>query len=386
MLPSGYGINGFGAGAFGGVNPFSSNPPDNPTGKAFPRILLGSVLAIPASLLAQPFSQTNWQNPRGPQRGVSLIDQTSSGLAVRALPPVYPNSWLTFDWPNPRGATFPSDLRGYVQQATVRFIGQDKFFGLGGSPCFDWPNPRGYQRSINLNDFAPTRLPTTAKPFLQTDYQNPRGYQRATSLNDFGPTRLPATATPFGQSNWPVPNGKIPASILRTYTQNGRTVGLTSPPFKQGDWPVPKGYIPSITLKTLTSSGQSLFDSIPPYAGQNRVYNWPNPRGATFPSELRGYIQQATVRFIGKDSFFGLAGNPTMDWPVPKGPLFPISLRCLVNAHMPPIQWGAVDTGNNAGWGPISGVNSPGWGAVNDSNSVTWVLVDVSTDSPTGFK
>ena len=62
-------------------------------------------------------------NPRGPQRGVSLIGQTSSGLSLLVLPPVYPNSWLTFDWPNPRGATFPSDLRGYVQQATVRFIG-----------------------------------------------------------------------------------------------------------------------------------------------------------------------------------------------------------------------------------------------------------------------
>jgi len=376
MFLSGYGVNGFSAGAFEGVNPFSPNPPDNPTGRAFPSILLGSILAIPPPLLAapQPFSQIDWQNPRGtvrsielrthiqtrktyyvdrffglggkpnfdqpnptgPRRGVSLIDQTSSGLALLTAAPPLPDNRPLKDWPNPRGAAFPAYLRGYTQAATVRFIGKDRFFGLGGKPNFDWPNPRGAVPAITLRTIAQNALTTGPfpTPFTQNDYPNPRRVVPGVSLKDFAPTQLPLTAKPFLQSDY----------------QN------------------PRAYPRAIDLVTGVSSGLALTGTLPQYPAQGSNY----------------------------------------DWPVPKGPIFPIVLRTLANAHMPIVGWSQLSPAAGAGWGPVSGVNSPGWGPVSDSNSatwvlvsgvnlpgwgpvsdsnsVTWVLVNASTDAPTGFK
>jgi len=62
--------------------------------------------------------------------------------------------------------------------------------------------------------------------------------------------------------------------------------------------------------------------------------DWPNPTGAAFPQDLRGYIQDLNLQLLGKDKFFGAPGQgpSNLDWPVPLGPIGTIGLRTwLIN-------------------------------------------------------
>lgn len=388
MSTSGFGTGGYGTGGYGGSGldvfrapnrtQISPKPATNHLEQSVTNILVTTL-----SVVAAPFITPLFPNPASAAPSTILRTHTQNALTLGPFPKPFQQT----DWQNPRGPVPAIALRTHIETRKTYYV--DQFFGLAGKPNFDQPNPRGPQRASTLDAFTPSRLPITAKPFLQRDYPNPRGYARA--VVDFQLSGLSLTFVPK--------------------------------PFAQTDYPNPRGY--SRTVADFQLSSLSLTGTLSPYPAQGKNYDWPNPRGYTFPSELRGYVQQATVRFIGQDRFFGLAGNPTFDWPnprgpipaivlrthvvnlqqtpftvppakpfdnknydwpVPKGPVFPIVLRGLVNAHMPMPTWGGVDTSNSAGWGPISGVNSPGWGPVSDANSVTWVLVNASTDTPTGFK
>jgi hypothetical protein len=94
---------------------------------------------------------------------VRLWSRDPLGVAINAQFGVWQNPLLTTlgfqqtpfgqdDWPNPRGAAFPIDLRTFLQTFDVQLIGQDTFFGgPGQAPAnLDWPVPKGYIPSISL--------------------------------------------------------------------------------------------------------------------------------------------------------------------------------------------------------------------------------------------
>ena len=60
--------------------------------------------------------------------------------------------------------------------------------------------------------------------------------------------------------------------------------------------------------------------------------DWPVPKGRPHPSDLRTFLDPLRLNLLGKDRFFGLAGNPTWDWPVPKGATPASELRTFLGA------------------------------------------------------
>jgi hypothetical protein len=58
---------------------------------------------------------------------------------------------------------------------------------------------------------------------------------------------------------------------------------------------------------------------------------WPAPSGVS----LLTWVDQLKLLLIGKDRFFGLAGNPNFDWPVPKGPIPGIDLKTWLHTLTP---------------------------------------------------
>lgn len=64
-------------------------------------------------------------------------------------------------------------------------------------------------------------------------------------------------------------------------------------------------------------------------AGLGPQYDYPNPRGYIPAISLRTHLHPVQLNLLGKDQFFGAAGQPpaNLDWPVPKGYQFPISNR-----------------------------------------------------------
>lgn len=72
--------------------------------------------------------------------------------------------------------------------------------------------------------------------------------------------------------------------------------------------------------------GQDQFFGAP---GERNLTDFPNPRGYPFPVDNRTYVDPSEVWL--KDTFFGVAGNPTHDWPVPPGYPYPTSLRTYLD-------------------------------------------------------
>jgi hypothetical protein len=95
------------------------------------------------------------------------------------------------DWPNPRGQSFPTDLRGFLDQLKLNLRSQDQFFGAAGqAPIYDWPNPRGKQHPISLRQWDSNLLETVLsiifeKPFALSDWPNPKGRAFPVDLRTF---------------------------------------------------------------------------------------------------------------------------------------------------------------------------------------------------------
>jgi hypothetical protein len=254
----------------------------------------------------------DYPNPRGkpfPHELRTWAVSLAVALFASALPPVQQHTP-----PNPTGKPFPADQRGYVQSSPVQLIGQDRFFGDAGEvPSFDYPNPRGKPHPSDLRTFA-----------------NP------TPLNLLGQDAFFAGAGVGPDYDFPNPSlGKPYPVALRTWTQSpslfGRDQFFGAP--GQGpayDFPNP----------TLRKSGASAFAFTPNnnlplstvvVAPATTVFDYPNPRGAAFPQDLRTHVAPLAVNLAGKDRFFGAAGQgPVYDHPNPRGRVYPTDLRTWI--------------------------------------------------------
>lgn len=159
------------------------------------------------------------------------------------------------DWPVPLGPKYASDLRGFFNPLELLLQSKDGFFGLAGNPTTDWPVPKSAQGGISLK--------TWVDPLK-------------TELN--------------GQD---------------------RFFGLGGAP--QFNWPNPSGPRSAIDLKTSADPLKLLFAVQFPFVWQD----WPNPQGVRYPNDLKNFVSALDLSLLGKDQFFGLAGNPQRDWPNP---------------------------------------------------------------------
>lgn len=285
-----------------------------------------------------------------------------------------PGDAPTYDYPNPRGYTFPQENRGYTRAAQTRLIGQDKFFAAAGQvPDYDWPNPLLSRQVLTLRDAAINLLGTTLKPppasnpFFQADWPLPLRPQQPLDLKTFLSWVMIDDSMPFQAASTPV-NPILARRLTESWLQNllETTLGITvQNPFNLSDWPNPRSSRPSIDLKTFLNQldpnllNQDQFFTSP---GRGPNYDWPNPaqprrpvdtlswltnllsstlgvtvspffqtewpfpRGTAFPIDLRTFINGTDLNLLGQDTFFGGPGQPpsNRDWPNPTRSLRPI--------------------------------------------------------------
>lgn len=135
-----------------------------------------SIALTTVAVVASPFSQTDWQNPRGYSRSVERIAAISFALINPPIAAPFNQS----DWQNPRGYSRPTE------------------------------------RQVDTSFALQNTLP--APPFAQTDWTNPvRPTPRAITqytLVDGRAIYLPVAAVPpIRQYDWPVPKGRPPLPV-----------------------------------------------------------------------------------------------------------------------------------------------------------------------------
>jgi hypothetical protein len=96
-----------------------------------------------------PFAELDWPNPRG-----AIFSRDLRGFlqALQLQFYVTPNALL--EWPNPRGRPFAIELRTFVNALSLELAGRDQFFAAPGeAPRYDYPNPRGKPHATDLRTF-----------------------------------------------------------------------------------------------------------------------------------------------------------------------------------------------------------------------------------------
>lgn len=257
-------------------------------------------------------------NPRGPfnPSGVALSSQANVRNAVNLYFPITQATPATFnfDYPNPRGYTYPTDLRNYTAAS---------FFDTSvlPSPNNDLPPPRGYQYPQNLRTFT----------------------QNAVRLYGTG-------ILPYNQTDWPVPKGYTQPYENKTFIFSALPV-LTLPPPPPPrtcyDWPNPRGYPYPTDLRVFVENLTYMLGT-DQFFGQgagNRLEDQPNPpRGYAYPTDLRTHINQVQRNLIGKDNIPRMTNMPGANIPNPI-----IAGRAFQNGTMQSMQTTLFPTGAAAG-------------------------------------
>jgi hypothetical protein len=306
----------------------------------------GTAAVLIASLAGAPFHQTQWDNPRGPQRAVDYtwsqsqrlpqvldtthmreanvshakwgksVKFTSAYGSPRALLSFVPTPLAQVDWPNPRGhgprLSYSDSFK--LPLTTHR-----------GALNYDWPNPRGAKPAVaDWESSFPLTL-TTVKGTNQYNWPNPAGYRRSGDLVQYGSglalnntappvvddTLLPLSnisaakwsrtvsfksvsgspiglltavaADPARQTDWPNPTGPLHKPV-KILSLPDMWTQIVAPPFAQTAWPVPAGRGRNEQL------GWSDRFKLPLTTVKGRFnYDWPNPRGRTRSGDIGQY-------------------------------------------------------------------------------------------------
>lgn len=136
--------------------------------------------------------------------------------------------------------------------------------------------------------------------------------------------------------DFPNPRGKLYPSELRSFTC-GLMLGLIAaalPNVQQHVPPNPTGKIYAQELRTFVNPAETQLigkDVFFGAAGETQARDFPNPTGKVYPSDLRTFTNNSEIQLIGQDAFFGLAGCPVFDQPNPRGKAYPSDLRTFVN-------------------------------------------------------
>jgi hypothetical protein len=334
--------------------------PNPGLGKPYPVVNRGWLGQVPLNLLGQDtfFDGAgrapvyDWPNPRGAaypstNRGSVL------GLPLHLLVPQ--GGFFTHEWPNPRGASYPSHLRTHLDPLRLNLLGQDLFFGEPGQgPAYAWPNPGlGRPYPVALRTLTGHyKLLEQPVPFYQTDHPNPsagrpypvalRSWLAELKQNLLGQDRLYGTAGEVPSYDWTNPRIGPPYPVgLRGWTV---PLNLLIQPAGPGtffvyDTPLPPaGRAFPVALRgfhdplKLLLYGKDVQFGAP---GEVIAYDWPNPsRGAPYPSALRTFLQPVSLLLLGQDRLYGGPGQvPSYDWPNPGVPRFLVTLRGQVSYY-----------------------------------------------------
>lgn len=203
---------------------------------------------------------------------------------------------------------------------------------------FDYPNPRGKSYPVGLRTHVAYVVTNTDAPFAQRDWSLPvpRPVMRDLRMfvDDLRQLLASVDALPFRAADWPLPRPKATWVDLRAYEwpPQFQLVGLDALPHRQRDWPMPRGKSYPNDLRTWVQIVDAAFVERAP----NRQAHWPLPTGRAYPPALRTWLHGRDFLLI--DLMSGGVGRPVTndDWPLPQGKPFPVDLRTYVRGLVGP--------------------------------------------------
>lgn len=107
-------------------------------------------------------------------------------------------------------------------------------------------------------------------------------------------------------------------------------------PVVSNDFPNPRGYIPANELKTFVSSATLLTLVEVNYSQPFGYTDWPVPKSPFFNRNVVSFAGPVNILLVGKDQFFGVAGQPppNRDWPNPRGYVPNIDLKTIAQSNV----------------------------------------------------
>lgn len=210
----------------------------------------------------------------------------------------------TYDYPNPMGKAFPSDLRTFVDPSEYWLL-KDTFFGAAGQPPanLDWPVPQAKPAARDLRTHV-----------------DPSEFWMLTDRLYGAPGEAPAY-------DYPNPRSVAPVVTLRTWTQSLNTTTLAlaaTTPFTETEWAIPSRRPEPVNLRTVADGTEFwlLADQFFSAPGQAPVYQWPLPIRVPSPAPLTWAPPALTLTTLAPVTAAPFAAS---DWPVPR--LAPSALR-----------------------------------------------------------
>lgn len=243
------------------ARPFFQTDWQNPLGRTFPSDLRTFLNAAEVHLIGKDLffgaagqaPVYDYPNPQ-PQRKITPDFVPQESLALQAGTVVaYPFSQT--DWQNPRGRAFSNELRTFLNPSEVQLFGQDQFFAAAGqAPVYSYPNPQALKKVQDYQQSSQTLLyyqtiygaPGEAPAY---DYPNPAFRKPAQSYLQSSEILFFTTADkPAPPVDWPNPRGRAFPLELRTFLNASETQLIGKDTFfgapgqvPAHDWKVPRG-------------------------------------------------------------------------------------------------------------------------------------------------
>lgn len=258
---------------------------------------------------------------------VQRLYSTDSSSAVRAqdgvvarfqgTQPPLPSA-VNYDFPNPRGYVYPTDLRTWIGGKIISPP-------VPPTSNYDQPNPRGYTYPQDLRTFTQNIAPTNPIPSNVTNWPNPlipifsnefrNHVNKGFNELEAGVVQVPAEAN----YDWPNPKGYQYPGDLRTFLQSTSQSlkSIIGTPVRALDWPNPV-LRPWTPVPVVFTNALQVLGLQPPLNN----YDFPNPVLRTNPTDRLSFNNRS-------DQLYGFLNSPInqTNWPNPRGYQFPQDLR-----------------------------------------------------------
>lgn len=228
------------------------------------------------NVVAAPFSQSDWSNPRGrPLDARGWTQALPPGVIGQTLPPIRNNDWpnpvraranqdilswqfvfteydcpfIQTEWPNPALRTRPSlDVLTWIKGPQLTGVVVPQPFSQT-----DWPNPAQPRANLELRGWIETLPPGVlaqqVPPIRNVEWPTPRRPVDMALTWTQSVRQQPVIAYPFNQLDWTNPVLREPHRENRTWIQAPDVPPVVQRPFNQFDWPVPKPKNPNLELR-----------------------------------------------------------------------------------------------------------------------------------------
>lgn len=292
-----------------------------------------------------PLQLRTWLQPLNP----NLVSKDKF-FTVAGLGPDY-------DYPNPTPQRHELYHKTWTNAVNLNLVSKDKFFSAAGeAPRYDWPTPAERRRPgfdhVQSTNLSLLTVPVVPKPFNLSDWPAPPSrFVPRDTLTSTLPLNLNLTShgMPFDQTDWPTPPNRADRPDLRTWIDSLKRhlAGLDrffgapgQPPTYDYPLPIPRpiaselrtwleSFSPDVLAPVVTRPFSNadlsltqkrefiahlrtwISDLLPvelqrPFP----TYDLSTPQGRKTAIELKTWAESLNLNLLGKDKFYGGAGQP----------------------------------------------------------------------------